>query len=278
MEIIAVINQKGGVGKTTSTTNIGSGLTILGKRVLLIDLDPQSHLGQSLGLTNGAFEHTVYDVLRGEADATQTLIRKELGAKITRVGDGDGGSEEGASSRLYVSLLPSSIALSGVDMELSGVAGKEYLLKKALQSINGQFDFALIDCPPGLGLLTLNALTAANSVYIPVQTEFLALESLDRLLDTINRVKQQWNPGLAVGGIIATRFDRRKVLNRDVVSKLKEHFGPLLFDRIIRENIALAEAPSHGIDIFTYRPRSYGAEDYLRLCEEILERSWRYGH
>jgi chromosome partitioning protein len=280
MEIIAVISQKGGVGKTTSTANIGSGLSILGKKVLLVDLDPQAHLGQAMGIANGGFEYTIYNVLRGDVDLADVFVQKELGARIARVdndsGNGGGGAEE--ESRLHVTMVPSSVDLSAVDMEFGGREGKEYLLRNALEKVADRFDFALIDCPPSLGLLTLNALSAASSVHIPVQTEFLALDSLDKLLDTIDRVKQNWNPGLAVGGIIATRFDGRKVLNRDVVSKLKERFGPLLFDRIIRENIALAEAPGYGVDIFTYRPRSYGAEDYLRLSEEILERSGRYGH
>ncbi len=280
MEIIAVINQKGGVGKTTSTANIGSGLAILGKKVLLVDLDPQAHLGQAMGLGNGGFEYTIYNVLRGDVDVADVLVEKELGARISRADDNQGNGAAGTSeeSRLCVSMVPSSIDLSGVDMEFAAREGREYLLRNALEKVDGRFDYALIDCPPSLGLLTLNALTAANSVHIPVQTEFLALDSLDKLLDTIDRVKQNWNPGLSVGGIIATRFDGRKVLNRDVVSKLKENFGPLLFERVIRENIALAEAPSYGVDIFSYRPKSYGAEDYLRLSEEILERSGRYGH
>lgn len=280
MEIIAVINQKGGVGKTTSTANIGSGLAILGKKILLVDLDPQAHLGQAMGIANGGFEYSIYNVLRGDVDLTDVLLEKELGARIARADDdqGNGDAGTGGESRLSVTMVPSSIDLSGVDMEFAAREGREYLLRNALEKVNARFDFALIDCPPSLGLLTLNALSASDSVHIPVQTEFLALDSLDKLLDTIDRVKQNWNPGLSVGGIIATRFDGRKVLNRDVVSKLKEHFGPLLFDRIIRENIALAEAPSYGVDIFSYRPRSYGAEDYLRLCEEILERSGGYGH
>jgi chromosome partitioning protein len=293
MKTIAIINQKGGVGKTTSTANIGSGLTILGKNVLLVDLDPQSHLGHSLGITNHTAGGTVYHVLRGEMSPAEMMIRKDLGARISRLqrpagqeasqGAPGGAPEDAAedmaeeeSTRLFFTVLPSGIDLAGIDMELATASAREFRLRDALRSLDGQFDFALIDCPPTLGLLALNALTAADIVHIPVQTEYLALESLDKLLDTINRVKQRWNPGLEIGGIIATRFDGRKVLNREVVTKLKEHFGPLMFERVIRENIALAEAPSHGLDIFTYRPRSYGAEDYLRLCEEILERSRRH--
>ncbi len=278
MKTIAVINQKGGVGKTTSTANIGSGMTILGKNVLLVDLDPQSHLGHSLGITNHSDRGTVYHVLKGQMEPGEALVRKDLGARINRLQDSDEGVPESESTRLFFTVLPSGIELAAIDMELSAASAREFRLRDALRSLDGQFDFALIDCPPTLGLLALNALTAADIVHIPVQAEYLALESLDKLLDTVNRVKQKWNPGLEIGGIIATRFDGRKVLNREVVTKLKEHFGSLLFDRVIRENIALAEAPSHGVDIFTYRPRSYGAEDYLRLCEEILERSRRHAH
>ncbi|UCG53033.1 MAG: ParA family protein [Candidatus Latescibacterota bacterium] len=277
METIAVINQKGGVGKTTTTANIGSGLTILGKRVLLVDLDPQSHLGHSLGVTNHGNGSTIYHVLRGEREAREALVQKELGARINRPndkGEGAGATE----SRLHITVVPSSLDLAGIDMELSTEPEREFLLKNALATVAGDFDYTLIDCPPSLGVLTVNALAAADRVHIPVQTEYLALESLDKLLDTIDRVKQRWNPVLEVGGIIATRFDGRKVLNREVVAKLKEHFGSLLFNRVIRENIALAEAPSHGLDIFTYRPRSHGAEDYLRLCEEIVERTLRHAH
>ncbi|UCH84918.1 MAG: ParA family protein [Candidatus Latescibacterota bacterium] len=278
MTTIAVINQKGGVGKTTSTANIGAGLAILGKRVLLVDLDPQSHLGHSLGINNHGNGATVYDVLKGDISASTALVRKELGARIARLQHDEKGHLDTESQQLFFTLLPSAITLAGIDMELSALSAREFRLRDALRSIDGQYDYALIDCAPSLGLLTLNALTAADLVHIPVQTEYLALESLDKLFDTINHVKHKWNPGLEVGGIIATRFDGRKVLNREVVNKLKEHFGSLVFERVIRENIALAEAPSHGLDIFTYRPRSYGAEDYLRLCEEILERSWRYAH
>jgi chromosome partitioning protein len=278
MKTIAVINQKGGVGKTTSTANIGSGLTMLGKKVLLVDIDPQAHLGHSLGIANHSNGSTVYQVLRGDAGPSNALIRKDLGARTNKPQSDDTGEPNAESSQLFFTILPSSIELSGIDMELSAASAREFRLRDALRPLDGQFDFALIDCPPSLGLLALNALTAADLVHIPVQTEYLALESLDKLLDTIDRVKQKWNPGLEIGGIIATRFDGRKVLNREVVTKLKEHFGALLFDRVIRENIALAEAPSHGLDIFTYRPRSYGAEDYLRLCEEILERSRRHAH
>ena len=275
METIAFISQKGGVGKTTSTANIGSGLAILGKRVLLIDLDPQSHLALSLGVSVNDLRYTIYDVLRGDAEMSEAFVRRDLGAKINRLRGGDGQSPEPQEERLFMTIVPSNLNLSAMDMEFSGVPRKEYLLKEALQTVNEDFDYALIDCPPGLGLLTVNALAAARYVTIPVQTEYLALESLGKLMGAIEVVKQDLNKSLEVGGIIATRFDGRKVLNKDVVSQLYEQFGGLLFESVIRENIALAEAPKRGVDIFTYRPSSYGAMDYLRLCEEVIERNRR---
>jgi chromosome partitioning protein len=273
MEIIAFINQKGGVGKTTSTANIGSGLAILGKRVLMIDLDPQSHLAHSLGVPVHEVEHSIYDVLRGDVDPKQAFIRRDVGAKINRLRDGDGDGPRTESENLFFTIIPSSIRLSGIDMEFAMVPRREFLLKSALGTIAGEFDYILIDCPPSLGLLTINALTAARRVNIPVQAEYLALESLGKLTGAIDRIKRDFNETLEIGGIIATRFDGRRLINREVVSRLHDQFGGLLFNTVIRENIAIAEAPSRGVDIFTYRPTSYGATDYLRLSEEVLDRS-----
>jgi chromosome partitioning protein len=178
-------------------------------------------------------------------------------------------------AELSVSVIPSSLNLAGAEVALSNVKGKEFLLREALEKDTEEYDRILIDCPPSLGLLAMNALAASTKVLIPVQAEYLALESLGKLRDVIEVVKSRFNPDLELAGIIATRFDGRKILNRDIAAELKEHFGPSFFETIIRENIALAEAPRCGEDIFTYRPRSYGAEDYLRLCEEILQRGRR---
>ena len=263
-EIAAFLNQKGGVGKTTSVVNIGSGLTILGKKVLIVDLDPQGHLTRSLGIETNGFNKTIYDVLKGETSPRESMVDKKLGARL---------SVNGQDSSLSLTVIPSRLDLADSAVELSRLAGAEHLLKKAVETVKNDYDYILIDCPPSLGLLTTNALTAANKVYIPVQTEYLALDSLNDLKKKIEWVISRYNPELTIGGLIATRFDGRKVLNRTVVERLKERFGSLFLEAMIRENIVLAEAPSFGKDIFTYRPRSYGAKDYLDLCLEIIDGS-----
>ncbi len=261
-EIAAFLNQKGGVGKTTSVVNIGSGLTILAKKVLIVDLDPQGHLTRSLGIESNGFNKTIYDVLKGEISPREAIVGKKLGARL---------SVNGRESGLSLTVIPSRLDLADSAVGLSRLPGAEYLLKKVLDEVRHDYDYVLIDCPPSLGLLTTNALTAANKVFIPVQTEYLALESLDDLKRKIEWVISRFNPDLEIGGFIATRFDGRKVLNRTVVERLKERFGSLFLETMIRENIVLAEAPSFGKDIFTYRPRSYGAKDYLDLCLEIID-------
>ncbi|UCH84158.1 MAG: ParA family protein [Candidatus Latescibacterota bacterium] len=262
-DTVALLSQKGGVGKTTSAVNIGAGLAILGERVLLVDLDPQAHLTRALGITETEIDGTVYDVLRELAPLGEALVWRRLGARV-QFADRD--------SELGVQVIPSNLRLAGAETALSMVSGKEALLRDALDPAVAEFDRILIDCPPSLGILALNALTAANRVFIPVQTEFFALESLGKLRDVIDIAKSRFNPNLELSGIIATRFDGRKILNRRVVSEVRQRFGSLLFDTVIRENIALAEAPSCGLDIFSYRSRSHGAEDYLNLCEEIIHR------
>jgi len=248
MKIIAFINQKGGVGKTTCTMNIGAGLTMLGKKVLLIDLDPQAHLTYSLGIEAHKLENTVYELLKGNCQAKKVII-----------------------SRNGIDLLPSSLELSGAEIEFSGIAGREFLLKEALDGIHS-YDYMLIDCPPSLGLLTLNALTTTQEVYIPLQTEFLALQGMSKLLSTIEIVKKRLNKNIEITGIIATRFDNRKNLNKEVVEKIEKYFGSRFFKTLIRDNVSLAEAPSYGQTIFEYKASSYGAKDYLNLCHEIIKR------
>ena len=248
MPTIALINQKGGVGKTTSTINLGAGLAMLGKSVLLVDLDPQAHLTYGLGIQAHELDYTVYEVLKGEVVTRDAIINRD---------------------RLEV--LPSSLSLSAAEMELSGMPGREYLLKEALSSLVPR-DFVLLDCPPSLGLLTLNALTAAQEVYIPLQTEFLSLQGVSKLMDTVNVVRKRLNPGLAVTGIIGTLYDGRKNLNREVVEKIREYFADKLFETLIHDNVALAEAPSYGQTIFEYRPNCRGAQDYLALSQEAVAR------
>jgi chromosome partitioning protein len=261
-EIAAFLNQKGGVGKTTSVVNIASGLTILGKKVLVVDLDPQAHLTRNFGIDEENIKHSIFDVLRGHAELHQSLVEKELGARFII---------DGNESALSVTVAPANLDLTGAEIFLSRLRTPEYALKRAFERNGYDFDHVLIDCPPSLGLLTTNALVASHKVYIPVQTEFLALESLSNLQKTIEKTIGELNPALEIGGLIATRFDGRKVLSRTVVETMKERFGSLLLESIIRENIVLAEAPSVGKDIFSYRPRSHGAQDYLNLCREILD-------
>jgi len=247
MRRIAVINQKGGVGKTTSVMNIGYGLTQAGKKVLLVDLDPQAHLTYSTGIAAHELEKTIYEVLKGENKMKDIIIKKDI-----------------------IDIAPSNLSLSGADVELSGVPGREFLLKEALEGLD--YDFILFDCPPSLGILTVNALVAASEVFIPLQTEYLALQGISTLLKTIDIVKKRLNSSLEITGVIATRFSRNKRLNREVIEVIKQHFNDKLFNTYIRENISLAEAPSFGKSIFEYKPKSYGAIDYSNLCKEILTR------
>lgn len=254
MKKIAVINQKGGSGKTTTAANLGAGLAKLGKRILLIDMDPQAHLTQSLlGAEARSIEGDVYRVLRGDI-ALQGALVECCGLQ----------------------LLPSSLDLAAGEIEFASVPGRELLLKEALKGIRS-FDFIFIDCPPSLGLLTVIALTAVRGIIVPLQVEFLALHSLSKLLETIDLVKKRLNPRLEISGILATRYDKRKRLNREVIEGAKKHFGKKLYKTYIRENISLAEAPSFGESIFEYSPRSNGAADYEALAKEFLRREGKHG-
>lgn len=248
MKTIAFINQKGGVGKTTSTINIGAALWRAGKKVMLIDLDPQANLTYSLGIKAHELEFTIYDLLKNEIDLESVLISRD-GMKV----------------------LPSTLDLSGAEIELSGTPGREFLLKEALNGLKG-FDYMLIDCPPSLGLLTINALTTAKELFIPLQAEYLALQGMKKLLETVELVKKRLNKDLELSGIICTLYDSRKNLNREVEAKVREHFGEKVFKTVIRDNISLAEAPSFGKTIFEYKPNSKGAEDYINLTKEITNR------
>lgn len=262
-EIAAFFNQKGGVGKTTSVINVGAGLTILGKRVLIVDLDPQSHLTSFMGIESYEVRKTVCDVMRGKAHPREAIITKPLRARL---------SINGSDSRLSLSVIPSGLDLADAEVVLLNTVDREFLLKNAINRIRDDFDYILLDCSPSLGLIAINALAAAKRVFIPVQTEHLALKSLENLIIRIESVMTELNTNLVIGGLIATRYDGRKILNRTVLQILKERYGALLLDTIIRENIALAESPHFGKDIFSYRPRSYGMEDYLNLSLEIMGR------
>ena len=244
-KVIAISNHKGGVGKTTSTINIGAGLNTLGKRILLLDLDPQANLSQSLGITSP--ERTIYGALRGLHGLEPISILPGL------------------------DVIPSTLDLSGAEIELSGEAGREFILKDLLEPVRGKYDYILIDSPPSLGLLTINAFTASDLVFIPLQAQYLALQGLAKLVEVIDKIKRRLNPGLSIGGVFVTQYDSRKVLNRDVVEAIRAHFPKELFSTYIRDNIALAEAPAQGMDIFRYSQKSNGAEDYLALSREIAE-------
>ena len=259
----AFLNQKGGVGKTTSVVNVGAGLAILGKKVLIVDLDPQGHLTSFFGIESEDVEKTIYDVLRGDIGPRDAIVTKTLSARLCI---------NGRESRLSLSVIPSALDFVEAETALSDATDREFLLKKAIAGVTGDFDYILFDCPPSLGLISINALAAAQKVFIPVQTEFLALKSLENLLKKIEFVIATLNLDLVIGGMIATRFDGRKVLSRTVVQTLRERFGALLLETVIRENIVLAESPRFGKDIFSYCPRSYGAEDYLNLSLEIMGR------
>ncbi len=250
-KVIAFSNHKGGVGKTTSTVNIGAGLSTLGKKVLLVDMDPQANLSQSLGIMEP--EKSIYGALRGLYSIAETIIKLK---------------ED-------FNLIPSELDLSGAEVELSVEAGREFILSEMLHPYRNQYDFILIDCPPSLGLLTVNALTAADEVYLPLQAEFLALQGLSKLVEVINKIKARLNRHLTIGGVFVTQYDQRKVLNRNVLETIQKHFDDKVFTTRIRDNVALAEAPTSGKDIFEYNPKSYGAEDYARLCTEILQRNNR---
>jgi len=245
-KVISISNHKGGVGKTTSTINIGAGLNKLGKTVLLIDLDPQANLSQSLGLIDQ--ERNIYGAIRGEYKLEPIEVLKGL------------------------HIIPSTLDLSGAEIELSGEAGREYILRELIEPLRRSYDYILIDSPPSLGLLTINAFTASDQVFIPLQAQYLALQGLSKLMEVVDKIKKRLNKGLTVGGVFITQYDNRKVLNRDVVATIQAHFKNEVFKTKVRDNVALAEAPSGGVDIFRYQPKSYGAEDYLALCKEIIKR------
>ena len=245
--VISLLNHKGGVGKTTSAINIGAAMVELGKRVLLIDLDPQANLTLSLGISRQ--KYSIYEALRGETELVPYTAKDGL------------------------DIITSNLDLSGAEMELINEAGREYILRELLEGVDDQYDYVIIDCPPSLGLLTLNALTSSRYVIIPLQTEFLALQGLAKIKQVVDKVRLRLNKKLEIGGVIATMYDKRKILNRDVVETIRKYFGKKVFDTLIRDNVALAEAPASRQDIFEYNKSSPGAKDYLALSKEILIRT-----
>lgn len=247
---LAITNQKGGVGKTTTSVNLGACLAHLGKKVLLIDIDPQGNATSGVGIDKGDLDESIYDVLVDDVEA-ETVIQK------TKIENFD--------------LLPSTIQLAGAEIELVSTISREIRLKRALAKIESKYDYMIIDCPPSLGLLTLNALTASDSVLIPVQCEYYALEGLSQLLNTVRLVQKHLNKSLMVDGVLLTMFDARTNLGIQVIEEVKKYFQDKVYKTIIPRNVRLSEAPSHGEPIIVYDPKSKGAEFYLELAKEVIE-------
>ncbi len=251
MKVIAVANRKGGVGKTTTAINIATAMAAIGKKVLVLDLDPQGNATTSMGVDKRKCEYSSYDVLINNTDP-------ELAIKSCEIPD------------FYI--LPSKPELAGAEIELIDVEKREFVLRRALMTINGKYDYVLIDCPPSLNLITINALVAANSVIIPLQCEFLALEGLTDLIKNINQIKKVFNPGLKVQGIILTMYDRRNNLSSMVEKDVRQYFGELVYQTVIPRSVRISEAPSHGKPILIYDFKSVGAQAYINLAKEVLKR------
>lgn len=251
-QIIAVTNQKGGVAKTTTVINLADALVRAGKKVLVADLDPQGNATSGLGINRRELSASIYNMLIDDEKAEDIILQTAFG-------------------ELYV--LPADINLAGAELELVPMESRERRLLKGLEYVTPVFDYVLIDCPPSLGLLTLNALTAADSIIIPVQAEYYALEGLQQLFSTFMKVRQGFNPDLAILGVLLTMYDSRVNLAAQVVEQVKEHFGSLVFEVVIPRNVRLSEAPSHGMPISYYDPKSKGAETYRLLAELVIERT-----
>ena len=250
-KIIAIANQKGGVGKTTTTINLSSSLTLESKRVLLVDLDPQGNSTTGFGVERSRLTASVYHVLDGTRFIGEVLCQTEL---------------------QQLSLVPATKDLVGAEVELVNTDRREYRLKDALTTVAAHYDYVLLDCPPSLGLLNLNALTAADSLLIPIQSEYYALEGLSAILETMTLVQKSLNPMLQLEGILITMFDSRNRLSHQVVEDIRAHFPDKLFNTIIRRNVRLSESPSYGKPICLYDPTSTGAQDYRDLAKELISR------
>ena len=248
--IIAVANQKGGVGKTTTAINLATAFSVIGKDVLLLDLDPQGNASTGLGVTQEDRKYNIYNLMRGEVDINQIIISTEIP---------------------NFDIIPSTIDLVAVEVELITKFGKEIILKREIAELRKKYDLIFIDCGPSLGLLTVNALTAADSVLIPLQAEFFALEGLAHLLNTIMLIKKSLNSTLVIEGILLTMSDRRNRLSQQVESELREKFGELVYESVIPRNIKLSEAPSHGKPAIVYDTKCMGSISYIMLAQEIIK-------
>lgn len=246
MITISILNHKGGVGKTTSVVNIGAALALTGKKVLLVDIDPQANLSESFGLVR--LRPSIYDSLVAAAPLPIHKVKDKL------------------------DVVPASLELAMADLEIAGEMSRESILKDLLEQHKNKYDFILIDCPPSLGLLTINALVAANDVFIPLEAEFLAYRGIDSIVGVIDKVKKKLNKTLRIGGVFMTKYNKQRILTKNIREEVSKYFGDVVFDTTIRVNVALAESPANAKDVFDYAPESNGAEDYKDLVLEILKR------
>lgn len=249
--IIAIVNQKGGVGKTTTAMNLAAGLAVMEKKTLLIDLDPQGNSSSGLGINKNDIEKHIYQVIIGKVEIAETIL---------------------PTSMDNLEIVPANINLTGAEIELVKEFAREQKLKEALKSITGNYEYIIIDCPPSLGLLSVNALTACTDVIIPIQCEYFALEGVSQLLNTIRLIQQNLNPKLNVFGILLTMYDKRLNLANQVVSEVKRYFKEQVFDTMINRNVKLCEAPSYGKSIFEYDIKSVGSQNYLELASEVVNK------
>ena len=247
--VVAIINQKGGVGKSTTAINLAACLGDLGKRVLVVDFDPQGNATSGFGVDKDGLEADVYDALMNDVPVADIVVPSPV---------------EG------VEVAPATIQLAGAEIELVSVMARESVMRYALESVRESYDYVFVDCPPSLGLLTVNALVAADSLLIPIQCEFYALEGLSKLLESMRMVKGRLNPGLGIFGVVMTMFDARTTLSRQVVEEVRDYFGEQVFQTVIPRNVKLSEAPSHGLPINRYASSSTGAQAYRALAEEVV--------
>ena len=249
--IIAIANQKGGVGKTTTSINLSSCIAAKGKKVLVVDIDPQGNTTSGYGIEKNDLDNTIYELMLGDCSIEDCIIKDVIE---------------------NISILPSNVNIAAAEIELIGVDKKEYILKNEIDWVKDRYDYIIIDCPPSLSLLTVNAMTTADSVLVPIQCEYYALEGLSQLIHTVNLVKERLNPNLEMEGVVFTMYDSRTNLSAQVVENVKSHLNQKVYRTVIPRNIRLAEAPSYGQPINIYDPKSAGAESYLALAEEVIDR------